>query len=311
MEFVINDERKENCYGFAVSNSAIDLDLFKQNPVMLYNHNDERVIGRWKDFRTAEDGKLFGTPEFDDTLTLAADIKGQVERGFLRGASMGIMAIEARRKSNGVKAVPTVTKCRLLEISIVAIPANESALALYDRSGKMTEKKDSKLSIQNLIKDTEKMDIEKIDSDIRAMLKLSVNADEAALNAAIKSMLDEKKQTESELKNLKADIESGRKKTAEFLVDAAIAEGRLTADKRDKFVKFALSDIEMAKEVIGQMAPKKTLAGAVKKTGAKETDERDTWTYMDWLKKAPKELKAMQTEDAERFNALKQAYGKS
>ena len=128
--FVLSDE-SVNSYGFVVLTSGIDTTTFERNPVMLYMHNrDGNVIGRWENIR--KDGsRLLGDAVFDDSTELAATVKKQVKNGFLRCVSIGIEEI-ATGELNGVQ---TVTKCRLIEVSIVDIPSNSNAVKLYRRSG--------------------------------------------------------------------------------------------------------------------------------------------------------------------------------
>lgn len=128
--FVLSDE-SVNSYGFVVLTDGVDTSAFEHNPVMLYMHNrDGNVIGRWENIRK-EDKRLLGDAVFDDSTELAATVKKQVEKGFLRSVSIGIEQI-ATEELNGVQ---TITKSRLIEVSIVDIPSNENAVKLFRRSG--------------------------------------------------------------------------------------------------------------------------------------------------------------------------------
>ena len=125
-EFLLNDGTI-NSYGFVVLTEGIDLVRFRKNPVMFYNHQRKLgVIGRWENLRI-ENGKLYGTPVFDDKHEPGKTIKEKVESGFLKGASMGIEVL-AMEDINGVK---TAVKSVLSEVSICDIPSNENALQLY------------------------------------------------------------------------------------------------------------------------------------------------------------------------------------
>ena len=128
--FVLNDESVNSC-GFVVLTEGIDTSVFERNPVMLYMHNrDGNVIGRWENIRK-EDNKLLADAVFDDSTELGAQVKKQVEGGFLRAVSIGIEAI-TKENLNGVE---TVVKCRLIEVSVVDIPSNSNAVKLMHRSG--------------------------------------------------------------------------------------------------------------------------------------------------------------------------------
>ena len=127
--FIVSDETK-NCFGMIVKTDGINTESFIKNPVMLYMHERKTVVGRWENLR--KDGsKLIADAVFDDTTELGKSVKAQVEKGFLRSASIGIEIID-EQEINGVR---TVTKSILSEISIVDIPANENALKLCNLGG--------------------------------------------------------------------------------------------------------------------------------------------------------------------------------
>ena len=90
-KFILNDEAVVNSHGFRILTAGIDLTRFKLNPVMLDGHirSNQTVIGSWKDI-TIEEGKLFAEPLFDMEDENAKLIAGKVERGVIKGASMGI-----------------------------------------------------------------------------------------------------------------------------------------------------------------------------------------------------------------------------
>lgn len=128
--FVVSDESK-NCYGQVILTDGIDTTQFEKNPVMLYMHERKTVVGRWENIRK-EGKKLLADAVFDDGTELGATVKRQVEKGFLRSASIGVEIKETK----DVKGVEVVTKCELLEVSIVDIPANSNAMKLCKENGR-------------------------------------------------------------------------------------------------------------------------------------------------------------------------------
>ncbi len=127
-EFVLSDQTI-NSYGFRVLTAGINIDRFLKNPIMLFGHNrDVGVIGRWDNVR--KDGeRLLGTPVFDTESEMGKTIAGKVAGGFLRAASIGIDDVEMVE----IDGVMTVVECTLEEVSIVDIPSNENAVALYNQ----------------------------------------------------------------------------------------------------------------------------------------------------------------------------------
>lgn len=128
--FVVSDE-SVNSYGMVTLTAGIDTSRFEQNPVMFYMHERATIVGRWENIRK-EDDKLLADAVFDDTTPIGKQVKDQVEKGFLRAASIGIEIVERKN----IKGVDTVTKCILNEISIVDVPANENALKLYKKGNR-------------------------------------------------------------------------------------------------------------------------------------------------------------------------------
>lgn len=85
-KFIFNDETKKNSHGFFLLNGGGKFERFQEYSPMLDNHDLNRLIGRWDNLHV-EGALLVADPVFDDGITLGAERKGQVERGFLRGAS--------------------------------------------------------------------------------------------------------------------------------------------------------------------------------------------------------------------------------
>lgn len=93
-KFIFNDETKKNSHGFFLLNGGGRFERFQEYSPMLDNHDLNRLIGRWDNLHV-EGALLVADPVFDDGITLGAERKGQVERGFLRGASPGIVILRA------------------------------------------------------------------------------------------------------------------------------------------------------------------------------------------------------------------------
>jgi hypothetical protein len=137
MKDAIISTSKVNCYGFRVLTAGIDHSQYDRNPVLLYMHNrcfDGKTlpIGRMENLRTEGDS-LIGTPVFDMADTFAAEVARKWEAGFLRMVSAGLEIAEtstdAALMADG-QTRPTVTHCRLMEVSVVDIGANDDALQL-------------------------------------------------------------------------------------------------------------------------------------------------------------------------------------
>ena len=60
-DYILNDESVVNSHGFVLLNAAGRFERFNANPVMLFNHEADKLIGQMTGLRV-EGTKLIGTP---------------------------------------------------------------------------------------------------------------------------------------------------------------------------------------------------------------------------------------------------------
>jgi hypothetical protein len=303
--FVFNDETKVNAHGFILLNAGIDLTRFNDNPVMLSQHNPEHVIGKWNNVRI-EGSKLMADPVFDEADEGAKKLMGQVERDFLRGASPWIIPLEAElRDIPTMGYIPVVTKSELMEGSIVSVPSNALSLRLSLSDGKvLLSSADIKLAIDQITinkNQSEEMNKIILTAEAAAALAVTTEPEGPALSAAILKLSAEKKTAEDALRaHLSAE--------AKALVEGAITEGRLAADKKESFLKLAESDLAQAKDLLSAIPAKATLSTQVANKDQKGAEDRQGWDYLQWTKEDPKGLQKLAAEKPVEFAALKAAY---
>ena len=135
--FILYDEAMARQEATRVRLQGLDLTRFKKNPIMLYMHQrvpaargpaGSEVIGRWTGVRIQE-GRLLADAVFDKSDTWSSRIADKVQKGFLRGASIGISVLESQEHTEEGKTYLEVQQSVLLEASIVDIPQNENALS--------------------------------------------------------------------------------------------------------------------------------------------------------------------------------------
>jgi len=297
--FVLSDETV-NTYGFRVLMDGADIEQFRRNPVMFYNHDEWSVpIGRWDNVRI-EDGKLLADPVFDMQDENARKIAGKVERGFLRMASIGFRVVETSDDPMKVlpgQKLPTVTKWQLREASIVGIGANHNALRLYDENDQpLSEEQILKLFDNNFGTHDNVSRItnqKKMKNEIFKMLDLTENSTDEQLHDAVKTLMDKMKELADENKRLKDEAEARAKADAEArnneavrLVDEAVKDGRLNAEGKENFLKFFASDFESAQKALSNI-PKRTSVKSVLDSQAQEGNKEladmvnKTWDELD------------------------------
>lgn len=261
--FILHDESL-NSYGFWMLTSGADLNQFKKNPIMLFNHNqawrgvqDEILpIGHWENIRIEED-KILADPKFDSD-EFSQKIARKVDEGTLRMASMGIRVIEESEDPQYLKPgqrFATVLKWKVREASIVDIGSNNNALALYDDKGKLIELSlndgDIPLKEVQIQNDTEMKEVAKL-------LKLSEKSTEQEMASAIQSILDEnvtlkndlktemdaKEALQNKLNGIELKEKENRKSQAKALITKAIKDGRIDEDEKKTTESFWLRNFE-------------------------------------------------------------------
>ena len=132
VEFILSDESVDRMGDVIIANGW-KLDNFRRNPVALFNHKADFVVGKWDRLRVDGD-KLRGHLRFAPAGTSPRidEIRKLVEAGILQAVSVGFAPIgspEPRVKNN----MPTGFTYRgqeLIETSLVSVPANPNALAV-------------------------------------------------------------------------------------------------------------------------------------------------------------------------------------
>ena len=263
--FILHDD-SVNTYRFRMLTAGANLEEFRRNPVMFLHHQDyDLPIGRWENIRV-EGSHILADAVFDELDDQAMKVKGKVDRGFIRMASIGAWAPEAKTEDPAMmlpgQTGPTVTKWTVREASIVAIGANHNALRMYNRTtGEQIDLADTDAVLRLMDDLTLKIDNM---SNLKTILKLHDNASDADIEAAVQTLQQEneslKQQNttlENENKQLKDaanDAENQRKEAqkaeAVKLVDAAVRDGRLHANGKDSFLALFDADFEKGKSAL-------------------------------------------------------------
>lgn len=315
--FIFNDETKKNSHGFYLLNSGGRFERFIENPVMLDNHNDDRLIGKWPHLRV-EGSLLTAEPLFDEGIALGLERKGQVERGFLRGASPGIIIYNAEYRSNLSGGDDLfVTDWELVEGSVTPVPSNAGALSLkiYTSDQQPVADGDIRLHLDNIVKlsaahdYTQKINnMEKINLSAEAYVALGITqeADAASLSAAIVKLHQEHASAQKRIAELQGKIDRDNKARAEALVKLAIDAGRIKADDRADFVALAVENYTQAEKILNAIPAKVELAALVTKLdGEVIPRDRQNWTHLRWLKEDPEGLAKIKVEAPEAFEQIR------
>ncbi|MEY8687891.1 HK97 family phage prohead protease [Bacteroides sp. AN502(2024)] len=314
-----------NCYGGRVLTSGIDLTQFRKNPLLLWMHRrsldrDAMPIGRIDNLRTDGD-RLIGTPVFDRNDEFAKKIESKWENGFLRMASAGIEIIETSDAPEYLlqgQTRRTITRCRLEEVSIVDMGGNDEALQLYDNSGKMLklaagedndalpllapEKKDDRTGTTPAGKTNNQTNksTQSMNKEILQLLGLSETATEQEAAGALRLLKE------------KADkVETLQLAGITAVVDGAIAEKRITADKKAHFVNIGkAAGIDSLRETLSLMQPVRKPTEVIRQTDTPRDDEPKTYAKLSDVPAAEMEkLREEKPQDYERLYKAEYGHG--
>ena len=267
-----------NCYGGRVLTSGGNLTQFEKNPVLLYMHRrgfDGKTmpIGRIENLRIDGD-KLIGTPVFDEKDEFARQIGQKWEDGFLRMFSAGIEIIETSAEASLMlpgQTRPTITKWKLEEVSIVDIGGNDEALRLSYQGKILNLFAGEDSDVLPLLSDKEHAEgpeseasfnnqnnNNRMNKEILQLLGLSETAGEQEAVNALRLLKEKADKAESlQLASINA------------LVDGAVAERRITADKKDHFVTLGkTSGIEALRTTLELMQPQKKPTEVIQPRGS-------------------------------------------
>ena len=280
--FILSDGSRVNNHGFRIQLSGLNLDRFKQNPVMLYQHDMERVIGRWENIRI-EDNKLLAEAVFDTGDTLGTEVARKVEEGFIKGCSLGLIIEDMIQIGDEWIA----TRGEVYEASVVSIPSDAGAVVLYDEKRQV-------LSAEAFY------------------LQFNINQTNNTMDEKMKELeaqLAEKdqriQQLEAQVDTLNNQLTEAKQERVNSMLSAAVADGRITEQEREHFAALAAHDFASVEQLLNvkQKPSHQSLAATLHKT-VEAKDHRENWSFLEWAKKDPEGLKKMKQEQPERYASL-------
>jgi uncharacterized protein len=117
-------------YGDVIAKGAFSKSLARHKaegtaPVMLWTHDQADVIGRW-DSMTEDGTGLKVEGHLDMNVAKAREALSLLKGGAVSGLSIGFRTAPGGSKHDG-KGIRTLTDVDLVEVSLVAIPANRRA----------------------------------------------------------------------------------------------------------------------------------------------------------------------------------------
>ncbi|MBU6411034.1 MAG: HK97 family phage prohead protease, partial [Verrucomicrobia bacterium] len=142
MDFIASDEATDR-YGEAIDQNGWQLEHFRRNPVIADSHDYSsvsRILGRAVRVEVRE-GRLHNRVEFCTANPLGNLAYRMARGGFIRSQSVGFIPLEWEEGLGQDEPKRTYTRAELLEISLVAIPANPGAtIGMALKNGAVTRR---------------------------------------------------------------------------------------------------------------------------------------------------------------------------
>lgn len=257
------------------------LDNYRKNPIVLFNHNYNEPVGRVTDIQVVTEG-LQVTAEIFKSASRVYDL---VKAGVLKTFSVGFLPkdLDYNKATDGF----IIKKAELLELSIVSVPCNQTALfsvaksfatddeydefkKVYLADDEVNASKPEENTLSDAFASMEKiMDPEEIKKIAEAAAAKAV-ADERASNKAIADAAAEKTAADEAIKTA---VSSGLTSGAERLY--ADLEAKMTAREADvaKILEAGMADIKAQTEELTKMRDSKRLFGGNGGSGNWRTDK--------------------------------------
>ena len=129
--------------GARILQDGWELENFRRNPVVLFNHDDggggmlgspsrTLPLGAWRDVEVTG-GKLRGVADFDMADPFAVEVLGKIERRLINATSVRWLPLEHRVQKERLedggaeKSVVVFARAELIEASIVVLPTDPGA----------------------------------------------------------------------------------------------------------------------------------------------------------------------------------------
>lgn len=108
-----------------IKKEAWELDNYKKNPIMLFNHDTAKVVGKAVICEPRDEGLYVKCKLSKSKDPMVQYVRDLVLEGILNTFSVGFNSMDEQRQSDGVNEIK---KAELYEVSIVSIPMNQDSV---------------------------------------------------------------------------------------------------------------------------------------------------------------------------------------
>jgi HK97 family phage prohead protease len=199
------------------------LDNYKNNPIILFNHDKNQPIGRAVELSTGDNGLQLKAK----IAKSAGHVRELIKEGVLGAFSVGFRVKDAEylKESDGYK----IKDAELLEVSVVTIPANQAAtFSLAKSFNSDSEYEEFKKTLKDSFPENESVDFQEVKAQEKTMSDIDINAIVAAAvekTATAMAMKDAEKKAEEARKQKALEEEVARKAADEARIITAVQSG--------------------------------------------------------------------------------------
>lgn len=199
------------------------LDNYKNNPIILFNHDKNQPIGRAVELSTGDNGLQLKAK----IAKSAGHVRELIKEGVLGAFSVGFRVKDAEylKESDGYK----IKDAELLEVSVVTIPANQAAtFSLAKSFNSDSEYEEFKKTLKDSFPANESVDFKEVKAQEKTMSDIDINAIVAAAvekTATAMAMKDAEKKAEEARKQKALEEEAARKAADEARIISAVQSG--------------------------------------------------------------------------------------
>jgi hypothetical protein len=202
--------------------------------------------------------------------SLGKEISRKVEKGYLKGCSVGIHIKKMSDTDEGLVA----TEVEVLEASIVAVPSDANAVSLYDENSKPTTIETVKLNF-NCNYNKNQMDKK---MELTAKTLESLGLDDSATAKIIELAVVAK---DTKITELEGKVSAFEKQKVNDLINQAIADKKISADEKSTYIGLAEKDYAGVKKILDKMQGVSPVSGQLKQQGVSSKYEGKTWDELD------------------------------
>lgn len=303
IDLVINDESIINDRGYNLLNAGLDQSRYLLNPVLLYDHIADQLIGRCDQLRV-EGTKLIGSFVFDQGCDLGREKYRQIKEGFLRACSAGFCIHHMTfNDEHG-----TVDKWELYEVSVVSLPSNKAAVKLYSQDGRPLSLDEETRQIAELksayttnpntdmtTNPTQPQERITLSTEALTALGVATSASAEELSRAVLAM-------SKELQTLKGSLEELRIAQRDELINQALSAGKITAPQKQVYSDLYDANEQLCRDTLAALPQRRNIVDQLHTKPQGQPVDGD-WDTLDKQGK----LAALKAQDPDRFRELYKA----